>query len=171
MQAMIENRLLWRWGYEAAEAGDHDRARAIHERSIALGDAQAWFSLGCLYDMGPKPDPAEAMRCYQRCWRAGFPIAANNIAILYREAGDRRRMAQWFRRAAESGQDHDAALQLARCYLDGTGVRRSLPQAVRWLAVAASAPEDAITDDGREEARRLLAAHRPHAVAVAGPLE
>lgn len=71
--------------------------RAISRRpgrpsSAALGDDSCWLRLGLLFDLGHgvEVDKAQAMRCYQRAWRQRNAVAANNIAILYRERGNRR---------------------------------------------------------------------------------
>jgi TPR repeat protein len=79
--------------------------------------------------LGCTADKALAMRCYQRAWRRGSNIAANNIAILYREAGNPRAMFRWFKRAVERG-DEGANVDLAKCYFGGLGVRRSSVSAV-----------------------------------------
>jgi TPR repeat protein len=106
------------------------------------------------------------MRCYQRAWRRGrCYVAANNIAVLYRESGNLKAMFQWFERAAEQG-DEDALVELAKCYLDGLGVRRSIDQALRRLAAAASKPN--LFEASREEVGALLAEFRPKVIAGNG---
>jgi TPR repeat protein len=68
-------------------------------------------------------------------------------------------MFQWFERAASAG-DRDALLDLAKCYLSGTGVRKSVQLALQHLAAAAKS--DNITEAGPEEAEALLGSMRPH---------
>jgi hypothetical protein len=54
--------------------------------------------LANIYDLGVgvSVDKAEAMRLYRRAWRKRSSVAANNIAILYREHDNRRAMFRWF---------------------------------------------------------------------------
>jgi hypothetical protein len=108
--------------------------------------------------LGVEADKDRAMQLYRQAWRHGSQVAANNIAILYRERGKHRLMFQWFERAANAG-DGDALLDLAKCYLGGTGVRKSVQSALRHLAAAANS--HIITEASREEAEALLGSMRP----------
>jgi TPR repeat protein len=101
-----------------------------------------------------------AMQLYRRAWRKSCPGAANNIAILCRERGNRRAMFQWFKREADAG-DGSAHLDLAKCYLAGTGVRKSVQTALRCLATAISS--EYITEAEREEAQAIMETLRPRA--------
>ena len=155
--------MLWRLAYAASEAGDFSRARELYVRGAALDDAGCWVGLGYMFDIGQGVEPNKrlAMRCYRAAWRKRDPAAANNIAILYREVGDRRAMFQWFKRAAESG-DGGAYLELAKCYRDGVGTRKSLESAVRCSAsVLARA---GASEAEREEAEELIASFRPRSI-------
>lgn len=160
---MAEMELLWRLADTAIEAGDFTRAIDLYERGAALGDAACWTGLGYMFDTGQgvEPDKRRAMKCYQAAWRRQDVAAANNIAILYRESGNRRAMFRWFRRAAEYGDD-GAYLELAKCYRDGVGVRRSRDHAVRCLSkvIAGSCTSEA----EREDAQQLLADFRPRPI-------
>jgi TPR repeat protein len=160
---MISADILFRQGDDAERAERFDLALQCFERGAALGDADCFDRLGMMYDVGRGVaiDKSFAMRCYQRAWRRGSQVAANNIAILYREVGDQRAMFRWFKRAAEPG-DGDAHVELAKCYMDGSGVRKSLPNALRQLNAAVN--NSRISDDSLEEARALLAAMRPYLV-------
>ena len=165
---MISTEALFRIGDAAQEAGDHERARCAFERGAALGDVWCLLRLAYMFDigLGVEADKAFAMRCYQRAWRRGHSdVAANNIAILYREAGDRRAMFRWFVRAAERGDD-GAQVDLAKCYLDGIGVRKSVSEGVKRLAAAISGAN--ICEAEREEAEALLAKFRPRLVVNQG---
>ena len=83
----------------------------------------------------------------------GGHCAANNIAILYREQGNLRAMVRWYKRAIERG-DEDARVALAKSYLNGDGVRKSVSAAALQLRLALKA--HFISEAGREEAARLL---------------
>jgi uncharacterized protein len=161
---MADTEMLWRLADAAIEAGDFVRAKAIYERGAALGDADCWQGLGYMFDVGQgmEADRRQAMRCYRAAWRLGRnAAAANNIAIIHRDAGDRRAMFRWFKRAFEQGDD-GACLELARCYRDGVGVRRSLDEALRCLSRVMSGP--CASEAEREEALEMLARFRPRLV-------
>lgn len=153
---MVETDVLFRLGHDAEEAGDLPTAVRNFQRGAILGDTMAMTRLAYMYDvgLGVAEDKSEAMRLYRRAWRMeGNLCAANNIAILYRERGNRRAMFQWFRRAAERG-DGDADLDLAKCYLRGLGVRRDGAAGLRHLRAAIGS--DYVTEANREEAQALL---------------
>jgi hypothetical protein len=151
---------LFREGDAAEEAGETARALRCFEEGAALGDAICWSRLGLMFDIGKgvQIDKARAMRCYRMAWRQRDTVAALNIAILYRERGDRRAMFRWYRRAARE-DDGSAEFELAKCYMTGTGVRRSMDMAIRSLAVALNS--DRISEAEREEAQSLYARFRP----------
>ncbi len=143
-------------GDAAETAGDFASARNAFEQGAARGGTACLTRLANLYDLGlgVRSDKTHAMRLYLRAWRLEpGQVAANNIAILHREAGNHHQMFQWFRRAVKVG-DHDCYLDLAKCYRDGLGVPKSLPFAVRCLEAALRA--DFIFDHTADEARAML---------------
>ncbi|MFT4251645.1 MAG: hypothetical protein QM608_04085 [Caulobacter sp.] len=153
---MIETEALLHIACEAEEAGDYARAREGYARCADLGDITGLTNLAYMHDtgLGAPPDKDEAMRLYRQAWRkARSTVAANNIAILYRERGDYRAMVRWFARCAAEGDD-SACLQLAKCYLEGVGVRRSVDAAVRCLAKVLSS--DNVYEDDVEQAQALM---------------
>jgi TPR repeat protein len=144
-------------GYFAWEQGEYEASRAAYERGAAKGCTSCMHGLALIYDNGEgvPVDKAAAMRWYRKAWRTDKnPSAGNNIAILYREAGNSRAMFQWFRRTAEAGEDGDAYLEMAKCYLDGVGVRKSQQLAVRCLALVDASPY--VMEASIEEAQALL---------------
>ncbi len=155
--------LLLEQGYAAEEAGNYAHARACFEQGAALGDAICWTRLAYMFDtgIGVPIDKAEAMRCYRQAWRQRSTVAANNIAIIYRERGNRRAMFQWFMRGALEG-DGGQELEVGKCYMKGSGVRCDLELALRWLASAARSNH--ICEADREEAEALLAGLRLRSV-------
>jgi hypothetical protein len=160
---MVSTDALFRIADAAEEAGNDELARQSFERGAALGDAFCLMRLGLMYDvggLGVTVDKLRAMQFYRRAWRKGCPGAANNIAILYRERGNRRAMFQWFKREADAG-DGSAHLDLAKCYLAGTGVRKSVQTALRCLATAISS--EYIAEAEREEAQAIMETLRPRA--------
>lgn len=157
---MPDTDALLRIAYEAAEAGNFDHARRCYERGAELGDALCLHALAYMYDIGEgvAADKGLAMKLYRKAWRRGSHASASNIAILYREQGRMRTMFGWYRRVALAG-DGSAQLEMAKCYLDGIGVRTDVQAALRCLAAASASYY--IAECEREEAQALLARLRP----------
>jgi uncharacterized protein len=160
---MPDTDALLRIAYDAAEAGNFAHALQCYERGAALGDAMCLQALGYMYDVGEgvAADKAMAMALYRKAWKRGSHAAATNIAILYREMGKKRTMFRWYERVARAG-DGSAQLEMAKCYLSGTGVRKEV-QAALWCLAAASA-SDYITEYEREEAQAMLVGLKPSIV-------
>lgn len=162
---MIDAELCLRRGSAAEDAGDYALARACYERAAELDYPIGLTSLAYLYDvgLGVAVDKARAMQLYRSAWRRHRDAcAANNIAILYRERGERRTMFRWLQRCADAG-DNSAHLQLAKCYANGVGVRRSVELAVRSLAIVLHVDAN-VSEDDEEEAEAMMAALRPRLV-------
>ena len=147
----------------AAEAGDFDHARRCYEQGAVLGDAMCLHALGYMYDVGEgvPEDKAIAMKIYRKAWRRGNHDSASNIAVQYRVQGKFRLMFQWFERAAGAG-DGSAQLEMAKCYLTGSGVRKNPEAALRCLAVAVGSSH--ITEYELEEAKTFVADLSPRLV-------
>jgi uncharacterized protein len=160
---MAETELLLRMAIEADEAADFERALALFTQGARLGDALCWHALGYMHALGTgvSVDTDLALKYYRRAWRLGAPSSANNIAIIYSQKGNWRMMFRWFARAAELG-DEDAFLHLARCFRDGTGVRRSTPDMLRCARKALE--NEYATEEDLQEAREMLSQHRLRSV-------
>lgn len=154
---MIDTEVLFRIADAAEEDGRCEFARRAFEQGATLGDVACLTRLAHMHDVGigTPVDKALAMRLYQRAWRRErSAVAANNIAILYRERAQYRAMVAWFRRAAVTG-DGSAELDLAKCYIDGVGARKDTARGLRHLQAATRSCY--ICEDEREEAIRLIA--------------
>lgn len=158
--AMTSTDTLSRIANAAAEKGDFTHARECYERGAALNDFLCLHSLGYMYDVGEGvvEDKAVAMKLYRKAWALGSHASAANIAILYRQQSRRRTMFRWYERVALAG-DGSARLDIAKCYLNGIGVRKNVQAALRNLVVAVAS--DYITECEREEAQALLQSLRP----------
>lgn len=154
---------LLRIANAASENGNIDLARQCYEQGAALGDAECLQSLAYVYDVGEgvAEDKSFAMTLYRKAWRRGSHAAAFNIAIVFREQRRFRTMFQWFARVATAG-DGSAQLEMAKCYLTGSGVRKNPQAAQRCLAIAAGS--DYISEYEREEAQAMLASVAPQLV-------
>jgi TPR repeat protein len=80
-------------------------------------------------------------------------LAALNIAILYREKSNLRGELKWFFRAADKGDD-GARIELAKHYLNGTGVDQSPEKA---LALLLEAKAGTLSGDEADEADDIIA--------------
>ncbi len=149
--------------HAAGEKGDLDLARQCYEQGAALGDAECLQALAYMYDVGDgvPEDKSLAMKLYRKAWRRGSHAAANNIAILYRERRKIGMMFRWFERVAIAG-DGGARLEMAKCYLAGSGVRKDPQAALRCLVMAVGSVY--ITEFEREEAQAMLAQVSPRLV-------
>ena len=157
---MVNTEALFRIGDAAEDEGNFALARQSFERGAALGDAECLCRLAHMFDTGSgvATDKAAAMRFYQRAWRRGSTVAGMNIAILYREQRDWPAMFRWWKRIAAAG-DGSAQFEVAKCYLNGIGVRQDVQAALRCLAAAFRSSH--ITEEEREEAEALLDTLRP----------
>lgn len=154
---------LLRIAYSAAESGDLDHARRCYEQGAALGDSMCIHALGYMHDVGEgvPENKSLAMKLYRKAWRLGSHASACNIAILYREQGRIGMMFRWYQRVAAAG-DGSAHLEMAKCYLTGSGVRKNPEAGLRCLAVAIGSQY--ISEHEREEAHALLAEISPRLV-------
>ena len=105
-------------GYQSYLKGDFKAAFEEWLPLAELGDAEAQFNLGVLYDEGAgvESDLATAAGWYRKAAAQGFIDAQTNLGILYYHGlgvqRDRDEAARWFRMAAEQGDRE------ARNYLD-----------------------------------------------------
>lgn len=160
---MVDTDALLRIAHAAGENCRFDLMRQCFEQGATLGDPQCLQSLAYMYDVGDGvlPDKVRAMTLYRMAWRRGSHAAATNIAILYREQGKPKLMFRWFERVARAG-DGSAHLEMAKCYINGVGVRKNSQAAMQCLAVANSSFY--ITEYEREETQALLDAFSIRAV-------
>ncbi len=141
--------------HEAWDGGDLKKAFELFNQCAANGFIGCMLDLGYFYDegLGVAQDKTKAMFWYKRAYRKGDSSAASNIAILYREQGRNNLMFQWFQRSVALG-DGDSEVELAKLYMQGIGVRKSLSKAKELLRRAQASAH--ITEAGREEATEML---------------
>lgn len=158
---MVSTDALFRIGDAAEEAGNFEVALQSFERGAVLGDVQCLCRLAYLFDVGRgvEVDKAKAMRLYRRAWQQSREtVAATNIAVLYREQAKLTAMFRWWKRAADAG-DGSAYFEMAKCYLEGHGVKKDVQSALRCLSAAVTSEH--ICEEDREGAEGLLNALRP----------
>jgi TPR repeat protein len=101
-------------GYQSYLKGDYQAAYEEWLPLAELGDAEAQFNLGVMYDEGAgiEQDYVTAVSWYQKAADQGFVDAQTNLGMMYYEGQgiprDLTAAAEWFRRAASQG-DREAA--------------------------------------------------------------
>lgn len=120
-------------------------------KSAMAGNANGQNNLAvCLSGgYGVPRDEVEALHWFQRAFRQGYPVAAANIASVYKDCGNNRRAMFWYQRAAARG-DGEAWVEVGRGYYKGVGVRADPGRAVRCFRKAIASKY--ISQAGREDA-------------------
>jgi len=104
-------------GYQSYLKGDYDAAYAEWLPLAELGDVEAQYNLGVMYDEGAgvRQDLCCAAEWYRKAAEQGFVDAQTNLAIMYFHGQgvpcDYQEAARWFRLAADQG-DHEAVIYL-----------------------------------------------------------
>jgi len=128
-----------RWFRRAAE---HGSSAAQNTLAVVLSNGD-----------GVRKNVDEALSWLRKAFHAGDVIAAQNIAITYREIGDLRAAVKWFQKSADAG-DGDALIQLGIHYYWGKGVKKNPKAAIRCFRMASKAKN--ISEGGRDDAFFLL---------------
>jgi TPR repeat protein len=121
-------------GYQAYLKGDFAAALGEWYPLAELGDAEAQYNIGVLYDEGAgvQQDYAEAARWYRKAAEQGFVDAQSNLGMMYYYgqgiAQDNEKAYLWFKRAAEQG-DAEAAERLQE--LSGVMTREEIAAAAQ----------------------------------------
>lgn len=98
-------------GYQSYLKGDYEAAYNEWLPLAELGDAEAQYNLGVLYDEGAgvEQDLRTAVSWYQKAASQGFIDAQTNLGMMYYHGHgverDYRAAAQWFRQAADQGDE------------------------------------------------------------------
>lgn len=125
-------------GLRLIETGNQAEGLKWLSKSATQGYAGAQTYLGVLYTEGRglAKNDGEAVKWYLKAAKQGDSMAQYNLALLYDRAGNTKESTYWFAQAASQG-DTRAQFELARHYESGTGVKKSMPEAYRWLLMAA----------------------------------
>lgn len=106
-------------GYQSYLKGDYQAAYEEWLPLAELGDAEAQYNLGVMYDEGAgiEQDLSRAAEWYRKAAEQGFVDAQINLGMLYYHGQgftrDHDEAAKWFERAAGQG-DREAATYLQR---------------------------------------------------------
>ena len=106
-------------GYQSYLKGDYEAAYREWLPLAELGDVEAQFNLGVLYDEGAgvEQDLAIAADWYRKAAEQGFIDAQTNLGVMYYYGQgvtrDYQKAAEWFRLAAAQG-DTEASGYLSK---------------------------------------------------------
>ena len=103
-------------GYQSYLKGDYKAAYDEWLPLAELGDAEAQYNLGVMYDQGASVDQdlGKAASWYRKAAEQGFMDAQTNLGIMYYRgegvSGNHTEAAKWFQLAADKGDTEAAAL-------------------------------------------------------------
>ena len=137
------------------DRGNLESAFELFSQAAVAGDESCQLNLGYFYDYGlhVTQDKKLARYWYHQAYLQGAAHAASNIATIYRDDHDYRRMVWWFRAAVRMG-DGDALLEIARCYESGCGVSRDRKRALEYYLQLLDSPNT--TESSRETAKERI---------------
>ena len=104
-------------GYQSYLKGDYQAAYEEWLPLAELGDAEAQYNLGVMYDEGAgiEKDLVKAAGWFRKAADQGFIDAQTNLGMMYYYGQgiprDHAEAARWFKRAASQG-DHEAGSYL-----------------------------------------------------------
>ena len=124
---------------------DYETDKAVYNRTLmsaAMGQADAQFTLGLLYETGKgvPQDYATSVKWYRQAAEQGHALAQNNLGNLcFKGLGMPQDFAlamRWYRQAAEQGETI-AQYNLGYHYANGKGVKRDYVLAYKWFNLGA----------------------------------
>jgi TPR repeat protein len=113
-------------GYQSYLKGDYQAAFEEWLPLAELGDAEAQYNLGVMYDLGASVDQdlARAASWYRKAAAQGFMDAQTNLGMMYyRGEGvgrDYAEAAKWFQLSADKGDTEAAAMLKQLSYASDT---------------------------------------------------
>lgn len=134
------------------------RAFNCFQKAAELGNPYGLNALGYCYDLGHgvRANKKKALLYYIKAWKAHHePCPASNIATIHRDLGNLRLAFRWYRKAADTGVDGDAFVDVGYCLYYGIGVKTQKSKALAVFQLACRSKF--ITELGREEAFYHLA--------------
>ncbi|MDH3979753.1 MAG: sel1 repeat family protein [Gammaproteobacteria bacterium] len=120
-------------GYQSYLKGDYSAAFNEWLPLAELGDVEAQYNLGVMFDEGAgrERDLTAAADWYRKAAEQGFMDAQTNLGIMYYHgqgvARDRAEATKWFQQAANRG-DSEAAAYLER--IENSPLRATQPDTV-----------------------------------------
>lgn len=103
-------------GYQSYLKGDYLAAYEEWLPLAELGDVEAQYNLGVMYDEGtsPEPDLGKAAEWYRKAAEQGFVDAQANLGMMYYQgqgvSRDLEEATRWLQLASDSGDTEAAAI-------------------------------------------------------------
>ena len=119
-------------GYQSYLKGDYDAAYEEWLPLAELGDIEAQFNLGVMYDEGAGVDKdlVAAAGWYRKAAEQGFVDAQSNLGMMYYHGQgvpcDYKKASSWFRKAASQG-DQEASDYLEQISSQTSPEKRDTP--------------------------------------------
>lgn len=128
----------------------NDEAILLFERAAKLGDKEAIFNIGVIYDNGEicKRDPYKAAMWYKKGAELGDAQCMDNLAFILEKGPEEMRNEkaafEWYVKSAENGLTK-AWNDVATCYKRGVGVPQSFEKALEnyQKAISSDFPQTA----------------------------
>ncbi|MBR7836799.1 sel1 repeat family protein [Actinospica durhamensis] len=152
-QTPREAAVLRERGARQAARGREKQARKAFEAAAYAGDAELAWMLAAEKDAAG--ETAEALRLYTTAAERGFPLAHNDLGMLYFRLGELERAEHWYRRGMDAG-DWTAAAGL--CTLLAHRRDPDAEALLRLVAETSAANMVGVTDDVLARSDRLAAA-------------
>ena len=134
MDKSEEAQKLFECGMEAYRAKDYTKALTLLKQAAELGHVFAMYKLSRIYSRESK---SESLRYLQMAAENNYTRAMVVLGNHYYYTQKNLVLAfQWYYKAAELG-DKTAIENVARSYIDGTGVQKNLVLAFQWYYKAA----------------------------------
>ena len=108
------------------------------------GDKLAQHNVGMMYSLGKgaKKDSAKAISWYEKAAKQGLGVSAYNLGEIYQKRGKKdphayTKAKYWYEKAIEE-KVKEAYNNLATLYINGYGVIKDIPKALKLLEKAAA---------------------------------
>ena len=141
---------MYSWGWGQGVSQDYKKAVFWYTKAAEHGVADAQYSLGSMYSIGPGvvQDYKKAVFWYTKAAEHGDTLSQFSLGLMYyRGQGvsqDYKKAVLWYTKAAEQG-DAGAQNNLGLMYLKGQGVPQDYKLAYVWSSLsAASGDADAV---------------------------
>ena len=132
---------LYKAGHEAFSAEDYGKAMEYLAKAAELGNSDALFAIGCMYDvgLGVEQDTGKAIEYYQKAAGLGNAGAMNNLGVLYEDGQgveqDYEQALKYYQQAMELGEAF-AYASIGDMYHNGRGVEQDLLKAAEYFKKA-----------------------------------
>jgi TPR repeat protein len=131
--------------------GDYETAFKYYTKAAALGDAEAYFNLSCMYKdgQGVEKDKEKEMFHLEEAAIGGHPTARNSLGAVEANNGRYERARKHFLIASNLGY-HDSLSNLKRLYAEGYASKEDYAGALHAYQAAVNATKSSDRDQAEE---------------------